>query len=292
MEQRCLFILFVFLVCSSANKIYEIEWTGMVANFEYGSKFEGDMDLNENQFDEINNFRNAKIEQKYQWPNAIIAYNFSPNHTADENAWIVRAMGEIEKVSCVRFVRRTTETDYVQFKAENNRCYSAVGHQGGEQPLNLEKSIQLGIGCFRIGTIIHELLHTLGFYHMQSSPERDNFVKVHWEHIKSKKAHNFRKYNTSFSETFNLPYDFNSIMHYGPYAFAKNINIPTITTIINNGAVDGMGQREAMSPIDIIKLNTLYHCEAANHGQLRAQYNILTVLFTSFHCILLFKTYK
>lgn len=294
MGQKCFFILFVFFVCGIADEIYEIEPPDMVDDSEYGSKFEGDMDLNDDQLDEISNFRNAKSEHKYRWPNAIVAYNFSSNYTADENAWIVRAMEEIERVSCVRFVRRTNETDYVQFKAANDGCYSAVGRQGGEQRLNLEKSFQPGFGCFRIGKIIHQLLHTLGFYHMQSVPERDNYVKIHWENINLKKKHNFKTYNTSFSEIFNLPYDFGSIMYYGPFAFAENTKRPTITTIIRNRTLV-MGQREAMSPNDIIKLNMFYHCEAAkkNHGiQLRAQYIILSVMLITIHSILLFQTYE
>lgn len=33
-----------------------------------------------------------------------------------------------------------------------------VGHQGGQQILNL-KSFEPGRGCFRLGTIMHEFLH-------------------------------------------------------------------------------------------------------------------------------------
>lgn len=48
-----------------------------------------------------------------------------------------------------------------------------------KQVLNLSK------GCFRHGTVVHEMLHTLGFYHMQSTYDRDDYVKINWENIKS-----------------------------------------------------------------------------------------------------------
>lgn len=120
MEWTRFFIFFVFFVCGTADNIYEVEWLGMVDDLEYGSKFEGDMDLNDDQLAEIFHFRNAKIEENYRWPNAVVPYKFSLNHTAEKNAWIVRAMGEIEKFSCVRFVQRTNETDYVQIENKHS----------------------------------------------------------------------------------------------------------------------------------------------------------------------------
>ena len=34
--------------------------------------------------------------------------------------------------------------------------------------------------------------------------------------------HNFDKYNASTITSFGVPYDYESIMHYGPYAFSEN----------------------------------------------------------------------
>lgn len=71
-----------------------------------------------------------------------------------------------------------------KFQGSGGGCQSKVGFAGiGPQTLNLKPS-KVGTGCFKQGTIIHELLHSLGFYHMQSSYERDDFVAINWDKIK------------------------------------------------------------------------------------------------------------
>lgn len=107
----------------------------------------------------------------------------------------------------------------------NSGCSSQVGYQKGfqigSQRLNLSK------GCLYTGTIIHEFLHTLGFYHMQSASNRDDYITVKWENVQKGKEHNFNKYETDLVTDFDIEYDLLSIMHYGAYAFSANQE-PTI----------------------------------------------------------------
>ena len=58
-------------------------------------------------------------------------------------------------------------------------CFSEVGLQGGPQELSLAPG-----GCLSHGTIMHEFLHALGFRHMQSTHNRDDYVKILWENLK------------------------------------------------------------------------------------------------------------
>lgn len=60
------------------------------------------------------------------------------------------------------------------------RCWSLVGQEESEpQQVNLQRN-----GCLSLATIIHELMHAIGFYHEQARPDRDRFVTIHRQNIK------------------------------------------------------------------------------------------------------------
>ena len=78
-------------------------------------------------------------------------------------------------------------------------CYSTVGRQGGRQ------DISIGNGCERKGTILHEMMHTIGFIHEQSRPDRDKYVNVFYDNIKPGEISNSSYQSTSFFVFFNSP---------------------------------------------------------------------------------------
>lgn len=69
---------------------------------------------------------------------------------------IRNAMDTLEKYTCVKFVVRTYEEDYLDIISDTG-CYSHMGKIGEAQELSLQKN-----GCFSKGTIMHEMIHALG----------------------------------------------------------------------------------------------------------------------------------
>jgi len=58
-------------------------------------------------------------------------------------------------------------------------CHSGVGYHHNHQ-------VNVSIGppfCIKKGAVMHELLHSLGFFHEHNRPDRDNFVTIHFDNI-------------------------------------------------------------------------------------------------------------
>lgn len=121
--------------------------------------------------------------------------------------------------------------------------------------MNLE-NYPIGEGCFRPGTILHEFMHALGFYHQQSDSDRDKYVQVVYDNIVPGKEFNFEKYDLSIVTDFDMGYDYDSCLHYRPGAFSKNGQ----DTIVPLDAKARIGQREHLSKKDINKINIMYKC--------------------------------
>jgi len=48
---------------------------------------------------------------------------------------------------------------------------------------NTYSTVSIGPGCVNTGAVMHEVLHTLGFFHEHNRPDRDNFVTIHFDNI-------------------------------------------------------------------------------------------------------------
>jgi len=55
--------------------------------------------------------------------------------------------------------------------------------------------------------------------------------------------------------TYNVTYDYGSLMHYSAYSFAKDPSVPTIIPKDPDAAI---GQRQRLSEKDIYKVNAMY----------------------------------
>lgn len=109
------------------------------------------------------------------------------------------------------------------------------------------------------GTIQHEMLHTLGFYHMQSSHDRDDYVEIMWDNISPGSFLQFEKFNDTEVSHFGVPYDYRSVMHYHAVSFALDWDKPTIVTK-DPAYQDVIGQDVGLSRRDIERLNRMYEC--------------------------------
>ncbi|XP_017143723.1 low choriolytic enzyme [Drosophila miranda] len=215
---------------------------------ELGSYLEGDMLVP--QTDLI--MKNGLPTQSSRWPQGVVPYEIRGAFNARDRATIENAIAEYHRRTCIRFVQRSSQRDYISIVSGNSGCWSSVGRVGGKQEVNLQSP-----GCLsRPGTAMHELMHALGFLHEQNRMERDGYVAIQYGNVQSSAMNNFEK--AARTEAFGVPYDYGSVMHYSKNAFSTN-GRPTIVPMQSNGA-DQMGQRNGFSDLDIQKLNRMYDC--------------------------------
>ncbi|XP_068623853.1 hatching enzyme 1.2-like [Battus philenor] len=199
------------------------------------------------------NTRNGMNNKASRWPNGIIPYVVAGQFNQDDRDTIMKAIADYHRLTCLRFVPRKTQSDYIIFTSGNTGCWSSVGRIGGSQEVNLQRP-----GCMsKKGTVLHEILHAVGFTHEQSRPERDDYVTVNYHNVKSGAENNFKKSDSQYTSGYGVPYDYNSVMHYSEYAFSKNSK-KTIEPKV--GGVK-LGQRDGLSRGDVRKINTMYNCK-------------------------------
>nr|CAD2175368.1 unnamed protein product [Meloidogyne enterolobii] len=112
-----------------------------------------------------------------------------------------------------------------------------------------------------VGTVVHELMHAVGFFHEQSRHDRDQYIQILWSNVLRGADDQFEKYGFNTIDQLGEPYDYGSIMHYGAYAFSAN---GKRTIVPRRAGSHKMGQRIAFSEIDLRKINKLYQCDMLN----------------------------
>ncbi|XP_052442205.1 meprin A subunit beta-like isoform X3 [Carassius gibelio] len=210
---------------------------------------EGDILINEGED------RNTILGEKYRWPTTV-PYVLDSSLEINAKGVVLRALEQYRLKTCIDFKPWDGEPNYI-FIFKDDGCYSYVGNRGmGKQNLSI------GANCDDLGTVEHEFLHALGFWHEQSRSDRDDYVTIMWDQIQEGKEHNFNSYNETESSSLGVPYDYGSVMHYSKTAFSKGSE-PTIVTKIPE-FLNVIGQSMEFSDSDLLKLNRLYNCTTAS----------------------------
>ena len=146
-----------------------------------------------------------------RWPNGRIPFRLHASLTAAQRTAVEDAIAHWEEVTSYRFVEPTDDdADFVTFVPGSGPCSSAIGRQGGEQIIEV-------VDC-PWGRIAHEIGHTVGFFHEQSRLDRDTFVTIHWDNIRTDNncPQQFETFAARGRDGQHIgPYDYGSIMHYG-----------------------------------------------------------------------------
>ncbi|CAG9829669.1 unnamed protein product [Diabrotica balteata] len=165
----------VFLIDDIANKSVKkskpkVNYKSPEENDDY---FEGDIIL------PLDSLRNGRSGETYRWDQGIIPFKMTENVTVEQREKIYQAFATIHKYTCITFrPERPHDRYHINIVNEKQKvCASSVGRQpAGTQ------NVTLGDKC-RLGNIIHEFMHVIGFWHEQSRKDRDKHVDIIHDNI-------------------------------------------------------------------------------------------------------------
>ncbi|EFX67161.1 hypothetical protein DAPPUDRAFT_331301 [Daphnia pulex] len=187
--------------------------------------------------------KNAYVNQKWPQANAI-PYVIDSAFGAKARCAIGYAMTQYHKNTCIRFIPRTKQSDYIQ------RTYTLRLDRllVSDRVLNVGLTSPNSFSCYQYqaGSIMHELMHRVGFHHEHTRPDRDKYVNILWKNIEPKWKD---QYAIAQGSKLLLTYDYGSVMHYP-------LGREMTTKLNTNGAV--IGQRKGFSKLDISKLKLMY----------------------------------
>nr|XP_040565603.1 zinc metalloproteinase nas-4-like isoform X2 [Lepeophtheirus salmonis] len=214
-----------------------------------------------------------------RWPNGIVPYTISSSFSSSQRQTIMDSIQHISDRTCVKFVQRTNQANYVDIFTGESGCYANLGYNSGRarSVLHLQSD-----GCVYLGIVVHELLHILGFGHEQTRADRDQYVTINWGNIRSGTYSNFWRalgeneaasipycgnvgidqYDSCYAgfrtSTFGLAYDYGSVMHYGLTYFSTN---GQNTMSLKKSTTARIPNRSGMSNLDAQKTKAAYECQ-------------------------------
>lgn len=153
-------------------------------------------------------------------------------------------------------------------------CWSHVGRQGGMQKIQLSED-----RCYTKESLTHEMIHAVGHYHEHTRLDRDQHIKVNLSCVLDSVEDNFDVQKNT--ESYGLPYDHYSIMHYNRWQGAIHPTCKTMTSLDPNVADDDLGKSTEMTELDVKKISTMQQCT------IPCKYNLLRY-HTKWFILLLF----
>lgn len=187
---------------------------------------------------------------EFLWPGRRIPYEIDPAFEDEET--ILDAIAHWNKNSVIDFEPHQGEEDFVLITRVTGGAVSEVGRRRGRQIVSLDEKCP-------VGSVIHELGHSVGLWHEHCRNDRDDWVAVNFRNVRDGCEGNFKQnWIEGPAPTEDLgDYDYGSIMHYPSDAFPRNKKIPVITALHLPDGVT-MGQRDGLSDGDIAAVKMLY----------------------------------
>ncbi|NTY02039.1 M12 family metallopeptidase [Deinococcus sp. JMULE3] len=195
-----------------------------------------------------------KVNER-RWPNRTVPYSYDASVTSAQRSAINNAIYSWnQNVNNVKFNYNPSVNNRVTFKTmifsePGVRGASSVGRssQSSEQFVLYNPNI-FGTSIER-GVLHHEMAHAAGMIHEHQRCDRANYITVNitGDSYQTQCASSYKTYT---------PYDYSSVMHYGPAFSEFQPRTPKPSNSV--GSPSDIGQRRGLSMYDIQALNSIY----------------------------------
>jgi len=179
--------------------------------------FQGDVRLTPEQWAD---FYERKVTRwtSQRWTNKNVPYYLGAYQNSNSNGLtqIKAGIKDWQDKTCLTFteVQESTSSSPNHLKfIKGSGCWSYVGMVGFRQ-----QEISIGSGCELIGTTTHEIGHAIGFHHEQNRPDRNEWITIMNDSIQTNRLDQFDMETGSL--TFDIPYDYTSMMQYATWGFS------------------------------------------------------------------------
>jgi hypothetical protein len=215
----------------------------------------------------------------------ILMNRNDPHITPQIQSLVEQAAAIISQTTCVKFspMDQISPLDrYVNVTVDldsNGNPSGCMAMPPGLAELpSTPTSLSVG-GCLGnakpLGSLVHELLHVLSLVHTQMRTDRDDYIRMNPEIVRHFFEENFflTPYSFDGADGNYSPYDYGSIMHYtrtqaaDPIAYRARPELGgtfSVLKTLSNGIT--LGQRNAMSALDMSEVNTIYTCNGVIAG--------------------------
>lgn len=168
--------------------------------------------------------RSAAIKSSVNyWPNKEIKYLFNSGFSDIEKQRIRLAMQNIAAQTEISFVETSKTGQYYMKFTKSDSNSSLIGMTNGGNTIYFASNQAVGV-------YMHEIMHSLGYFHEHTRSDRDNYVTILTSNIQTGKQKQFEKYEKKYDGYDIGDFDYKSIMLYGSDFFAKDGTYSLTTT--------------------------------------------------------------